>query len=515
MAFSSDDQDYPGEKMVAGRDVQPVPDNAIANIDDPKAPSKEISSKRQSLSDLFTIFCAGFALISDGYQNSLMTMTNVVLKAEYAKQYTSKWSTQVSNALLVGEIFGQIIIGLTCDYLGRKTAIIVTTLMIVFGGILATASNGHTIYGMFWMLTVARGIVGFGTGGEYPASSTSASEAANESRLSQRGPIFILVTNLPLSFGGPLSVSIFLIVLSAAGQARLSTIWRVCFGIGIIFPLTVFYFRLKMLNSKLYRRGAIKRRVPYLLVLRYYWKSLIGTCGAWFLYDFVTFPNGIFSGQIISSVVNKHDNIRSTAEWQLLLGTLSLPGVFIGALLCNRLGRKTTMMLGFAGYLVFGLAVGCSYDKVTKIVPLFVILYGLMQSSGNLGPGDMLGLLSSESYATAVRGTCYGISAALGKTGAAVGTQAFTPIQTHLGKRWTFIIAAICGVAGILVTFFFVPNIKGDDLANADEKFRLYLVSKGWDGEMGEDDLKALADQGIPESVVEDTEREGSIAKAM
>lgn len=28
---------------------------------------------------------------------------------------------------------------------------------------------------------------------------------------------------------------------------------------------------------------------------------------------------------------------------------------------------------------------------------------------------DMLGLVSSESYATAVRGTCYGLSAAVGK----------------------------------------------------------------------------------------------------
>ena len=166
-------------------------------------------------------------------------MTNVVLSTEYADQYTSYYSTQVSNALLVGEIVGQITIGLTCDYLGRKAAIVITTIMIVVGGILGTASNGTTIIGMFWMMTVARGITGFGTGGEYPASSTSASEAANEHRLKQRGPIFILVTNLPLSFGGPLSVSIFLIVLSAAGSNRLSTIWRVCFGIGVIFPLTV------------------------------------------------------------------------------------------------------------------------------------------------------------------------------------------------------------------------------------------------------------------------------------
>jgi len=107
MVFTSPDQDYPNEKIVVGREIQPVPDNAVANINDPEAPSEEVSSKRQSLSDLFTIFCAGFALISDGYQNSLMTMTNVVLKAEYKTQYTSKWSTQVSNALLIGEILAR------------------------------------------------------------------------------------------------------------------------------------------------------------------------------------------------------------------------------------------------------------------------------------------------------------------------------------------------------------------------------------------------------------------------
>jgi hypothetical protein len=52
---------------------------------------------------------------------------------------------------------------LTCDYLGRKWAIVITTIMIVVGGILATASNGYTISGMFWMMTVARGTIGFGT----------------------------------------------------------------------------------------------------------------------------------------------------------------------------------------------------------------------------------------------------------------------------------------------------------------------------------------------------------------
>ncbi|KAJ9262034.1 hypothetical protein DTO195F2_3736 [Paecilomyces variotii] len=89
------------------------------------------------------------------------------------------------------------------------------------------------------------------------------------------------------------------------------------------------------------------------------------------------------------------------------------------------------------------------------------------------------------------------------RAGAAIGTEAFTPIQDNLGKKWTFIIAAICGVVGVLVTWFFVPDISGEDLKYRDEQFRAYLVAHGWDGEMGEDDLKAIADQGIPPAVTE------------
>lgn len=55
-----------------------------------------------------------------------------------------------------------------------------------------------------------------------------------------------------LQFGAPLAVSVFLIVLSAVGEMYLETVWRVCFGIGILLPITVFYFRMRMLNSILW-----------------------------------------------------------------------------------------------------------------------------------------------------------------------------------------------------------------------------------------------------------------------
>ena len=77
---------------------------------------------REKLSAYFTIAAAAFGLISDGCeplvqsvtditgsfvffsdQNNLMTMSNVVFKRLYPKEYTPNVSTRVSNALLVGK----------------------------------------------------------------------------------------------------------------------------------------------------------------------------------------------------------------------------------------------------------------------------------------------------------------------------------------------------------------------------------------------------------------------------
>ncbi|KAK4688572.1 hypothetical protein P7C73_g1544, partial [Tremellales sp. Uapishka_1] len=393
------------------------------------------------------------------------------------------------------EIIGQVGVGIICDRVGRKTAMVGTTLAIVIGGILATASSGSTDAGMFWMMTIARGLVGIGVGGEYPACSTSASEAANEKFGRDRGKIFILVTNLMLSIGGPIVISLFLIIItgshyggtrSASDLHKLAYSWRISMAIGIVIPLSVFYFRLKMMNSKLYRKSAIRSNPPYGLILKKYWKTLLGTAGTWFLYDFVTFPNGIFSSTIIAGVIPGAGLVK-TLEWTLLLSVLSLPGVFAGAWVVKYTGRRNLLIMGFTGYIVFGLIVGCSYEKITKIIPLFIIFYGFMQSFGNFGPGNMEGTISAESYPTSIRGTCYGFSAAVGKAGAAIGTQSFTPIQLHLGKKYTFIIAACCGALGVLLAYFLVEDKGRDRLEKEDEEWRQYLVEHGYaDLQMGD-----------------------------
>lgn len=124
-----------------------------------------------------------------------MSLTNVVFGQLYGAGFTSMYSTQISNSLTVGTIFGQILIGILCDRAGRKAGIVVSTAFIVIGIILATSAHGAngSLVGFFWFMTVARGITGVGVGGEYPSSSLSAAEAANERSVKSRGFTFMYV----------------------------------------------------------------------------------------------------------------------------------------------------------------------------------------------------------------------------------------------------------------------------------------------------------------------------------
>lgn len=469
--------------------------NKILEYNPEKRRQRINDPKKKTFIHIITIIASGFALISDGYQNNAMSMLNKVFPLAYGtKEYSSAVSTRVSNASLVGTIIGQVVIGFACDYMGRKWSILTATVLLVLGSLLCAASHGTTVAGMLWMLTVMRGMVGVGIGAEYPSASISANEAANEYSEKRRGGLMVLVTNLPLSLGGPFASIVFLIVYSICGKNHLVAIWRTMFALGCFWPLSVFYFRWKMSTNELYKKGKFTTKIPLLLIIKFNWKRLIGTCGAWFMYDFVTFPNGIFSSSIIASVIGSSSDLRKICEWNLLLGIIAIPGVFVGAYLCDRIGRKYTLMFGFSGYLIFGLIIGCAYDKISKIVPLFIVFYGLMNSLSNAGPGDMLGVTSSESFPTAVRGTLYGLSAAIGKVGAVAGTESFQPIRDHLGARYTFIIAAVCGIVGILFTWVCIPHCREDDLMELDIKFHNYLVEHGWEGKMGFDEDEESTD---------------------
>jgi len=110
-------------------------------------------SPLEQKSSIFTIACCGFALISDGLQNNIFSLTGSIFGQLHGSAYSSHWSTQLANALTVGTILGQFGIGFLCDYKGRKWGIVLSTVLLVVGIILATAAHGAngSLTGFFWM----------------------------------------------------------------------------------------------------------------------------------------------------------------------------------------------------------------------------------------------------------------------------------------------------------------------------------------------------------------------------
>ena len=277
---------------------------------------------------------------------------------------------------------------------------------------------------------------------------------------------------------------VVLVVLACYHQKVSDGVWRVCFGLGLVLPLIVFVFRVRMINSTQYRRHAIKGKIPYLLALKRYWKPMLGTSLAWFCYDFVTYPFGIFSSTIIAQF-NPSNTTTQNIGYGTVVNCFYLPGCLVGGLLMDRIGRKQTMTLGFLLWGLLGFVLGAAIRPIQTVFPLFVVLYGVFNALGEMGPGVATFLCAAESFPTPLRGHFLGFAAAVGKAGAAIGTQVFTPIQNSFateqkGQQGVFLIGSAFAIVGGIISWVCIPD-KERDLESEDERFRQYLR------EMGED----------------------------
>lgn len=70
-----------------------------------------------------------------------------------------------------------------------------------------------------------------------------------------------------------------------------------------------------------------------------------------------------------------------------VLNCFYLPGTIIGGYLMDKIGRKQTMTLGFVLWSILGFIIGAALHKILPIFPLFVVLYGIFNTLGEMGPG--------------------------------------------------------------------------------------------------------------------------------
>lgn len=147
---------------------------------------------------------------------------------------------------------------------------------------------------------------------------------------------------------------------------------------------------------------------------------MLGVSLSWFCYDFVTYPFGIYSSTIVSQL-NPNNTTTQNIGFGTVVNCFYLPGCLVGGLLMDRIGRKQTMTLGFVLWGVVGFIIGGAIEPIQKVFPLFIVLYGIFNSLGEMGPGVATFLCGSESFPTPLRGHFLGLAAAVGKAGAAIG----------------------------------------------------------------------------------------------
>ncbi|OWB56540.1 transporter activity protein [[Candida] boidinii] len=423
--------------------------------------------------------CA-FSLLSFSFINAMMSLVSITLTFKYPFLFDQKIRERIMNSILIGELFGILFSGLIFRFTDKLTLSIISSGLTFVATVLATASQGSTTYGMFWMMSICLGAAGFGLGGQMVSACTLLIKAVNNYKNAKtRARRFIMCSNLPLASGLFISCLVYLITWRATGQGKhMATSWRVVFGISAIFPFVTLISSLIMKFIFKDYEGENSYWIPLRITTRYYGKRLIATCITWFIYGFVHFPSVPYLG-VITQAAFQTLTIDATAQWALLIASFSIPGVFLGFnLIKTTLSQRSIILFGFAAYFVIGLILGCGYTVIlSKVFPLFLVLYGLFKSLGNVGPGNLTILYSCELFADCVRGLFFSFSAASGTVGAIVGFNVYEPIINNIGIRWFYIISALISIIGFVLSFFFLPKLPEQDIDNENSMLDDYIKS--------------------------------------
>jgi MFS transporter, PHS family, inorganic phosphate transporter len=451
------------------------PNQLLAALDDAKV----------SRFHLRTAVVAGMGFFTDAYDLFIIGIASTLVGEQW--HISSGVLGLVNSMTLLAAFLGAFVFGRIADKIGRKRVYWLIAAIMVVGAL------GSALAPSIGVLIAFRFVLGLGIGGDYPISAVLMSEYANRK---DRGKLVgtVFSTQAIGTIVGPL-VALALLGSGAGGDLS----WRLMLGLGAIPAAAVLYLRTKMPESPRYQaqvQGRTERAARQLddvagaelggvgarAVRRHamglkaffsnprYLVMLLGTAGAWFIFDYAYYGNTISTPRIIKLVSPTATTMDTIAIELAIFVVAALPGYLLAIAKMDRIGHRRLQWIGFAMmgicFAVIGLVPGVS----TAVAP-FIIVYGISYFFAEFGPNTTTFVMPAELYPVSMRATGHGISAGTAKLGAFIGVFLFPVIEDSLGLAGTLTLTAGLSVVGALLTLL-LPEPAGrslEELSGADD----------------------------------------------
>jgi PHS family inorganic phosphate transporter-like MFS transporter len=218
-------------------------------------------------------------------------------------------------------------------------------------------------------------------------------------------------------------------------------------------------------------------------------RDLFSCSLSWFLLDIVFYSNNLLQSQIYKQLLphkekmNAYDRTYEVAKFQAIIAVCStIPGYWFTIYFIDRIGRVKIQMMGFflmaLVYLALGIPYRMHWEKHHNLG--FLVLYGLTFFFANFGPNTTTFIVPAELFPARFRSTCHGISGAIGKVGAIIGSVGFfwasnggeeDSYLSAIKMTVSFIILAVVCLLGMVVTFFFTRETMGRSLEENENEY--------------------------------------------
>ncbi|MFZ0250768.1 MAG: MFS transporter [Acidimicrobiales bacterium] len=409
---------------------------------------------------------SGVGFFTDAYDLFVIgTVATLVATQWNLSTLQTSW---VTGSAILGAFIGAFAFGRLADVLGRKKVYVTVAVIMILGAFASAFAPS------FYFLVAARLVLGFGIGGDYPVSAVYMSEYSNRQ---DRGRLVGLVFSMQ-ALGLIVGPLIALVLLSSGVGDGL--VWRLLLGLGAIPAAAVVYLRSKMPESPRYLAqvegqsaraahdlqqfsdGVISEpasvatrvgRMPLreFITDRRMLRLLLGTAGAWFLFDYAYYGNTLSLPAILKNV-DPTASLETKLLWSLAMFVIfAVPGYLLAVAKMDRIGHRFLQFLGF-GVMAACFLVLAIVPTLTQYVAPFLTILGLSYFFVQFGPNMTTFVLPSEVFPVSMRTTGHGVAAGIGKLGAFVGVFLVPVLQDHVGLRGLLAVAGASAVLGFAVT---------------------------------------------------------------